>query len=237
MTMVPIPPALEALKHALQQQRPPSPLWLAAMAQWRLACGDGKGAARWRRWSLQAPAPEALREPVRELLLLTGDVAGADTLTITESWESVEVALAVGSLEQAQRLQNHLITSAAPLSNRLRLTLVCQWRERQHPQPALTLLMGLPHIEHSPPHCNLAAALMERCQLPWLAGLWWERSLHIQPDQLVALSRCASNALAQGRARRARHWAQRLLDLDPHHPAGSKVLKHAQGQIESETRY
>ena len=108
------PEALLAhLTEALQQGESIAPQALEALARWRLGCGDGRGAARWQRWSRQPPASAELRSALRELLLRLNRHALAERLGEAEGWPAVLQALAQRNTDQALTLQRQLIAAAA----------------------------------------------------------------------------------------------------------------------------
>ena len=220
-----VPPALRALQAQLLAGEAPRAADLAAIAAWRLACGDGLSAARWRRWSLEPPPPERLREALCDLWLLLGMAEPAEALGGGEGWQGVQLALALQQPDRALQLQQQAVAAQQPIDANGRLRLASLWKQRGQPQPALELLLGIPQAQGSASLCNLIAVLHEQNSNAAQAARWWECSLSLDPNQLAVLSHRARNALHLGEHPRACHVAQTLLERDPLHPTGQSVLQ------------
>ena len=222
------PEALLAhLTEALQQGESIAPQALEALARWRLGCGDGRGAARWQRWSRQPPASAELRSALRELLLRLNRHALAERLGEAEGWPAVLQALAQRNTDQALTLQRQLIAAAAPIDAGLGRQLASLWQQHGQLQASLELLEGIARRAPSAPLSNAIAHLFEQQQQPQRAARWWDRSLQLQTQQPLVLMQRSRNALALNDAPLAFQLAQALLELDPGHAVGLELRVEA----------
>jgi tetratricopeptide (TPR) repeat protein len=218
---------LEAVVEAAAAGQAPDPDQLAAIARWRLGCGDGRGAARWHRWSLEAPPPATLRSELETLLLLLKLPQLAAKLGQQQGWAAVLLALDAGHPELALRHQQSAIAAAAPLEVSLCLRLASLWQQEQRPEPALELLQAIAVQAATPALCNAIAHLLEQQHQPQQAATWWDHSLSLDPRQPAALMQRSRNALAQGDAALGCHLAMVLLELDSRHAVAQELQVEA----------
>jgi hypothetical protein len=226
-----VPQALTALVAALQAEQPADPAHLAAIARWRLACGDGRSAARWQRWSLEPPAPQSLLPQLRDHLLEWQQPHLAQQLGGSAGWAGVRLALEQQQPNQAIGLQEQAIAAGEPISLAASLQLASLWQRHQQPQQALQLLMAIAQQGVQPALCNAIAHLHEQLQQAAEAAPWWDHSLHLDPSQAAVLMQRSRNALALGDAPLAFHLAQALLERDPSHPVGQELRVEALQQL------
>ena len=217
------PHELEALVAATAAEQPPDPDQLAAVARWRLGCGDGRGAARWHRWSLTPPANADLRRELEALLLPLNQPQLAAQLGKPQGWGAVLLALEAGDPELALQNQAAAIAAAAAIDVPLCLRLASLWQQQHQPGPALELLRAIAAQAATPALCNAIAHLHEQQQQPDQAAPWWDHSLSLDPRQPAALMQRSRNALALGDAGLACHLAMALLELDPQHAVAQEL--------------
>lgn len=222
-----LPPELDSLISQLEVQAAPDPAQLEAIASWRLACGDGRGAARWRRWSLAPPDPNAIREALRPLLLLLEQPQLASRLGQGQGWEAVLVALEHQQLQQARQLQQQALAAQQPLQAAMTLRLAGLWQQCGDLQPALDLLEPMAHAGASASLVNAIAHLHEQRQAPASAAPWWDRSLTVDPRQPAVLMQRSRNALALNEPALAFQLAQTLIELDPGHAVAQELRVEA----------
>ncbi len=227
------PPELEALVETVAAEQAPDPDQLAAIARWRLGCGDGRSAARWHRWSLQPPAPARLRSELEPLLLLLNNPQLAARLGQQQGWGAVLLALDSGAPEQARRFQQAAIADEAPIEMSLCLRLASLWQQQQQPEPALELLQAIAAQAATPALCNAIAYLLEQQHQPTEAAPWWDHSLSLDPHQPAALMQRSRNALVQGDAALGCHLAMALLELDPRHAVAQELQVEALEALEA----
>jgi hypothetical protein len=225
------PPELEALLDAAAAEQTPNPDQLAAIARWRLSCGDGRSSARWHRWSLETPPPATLRSELETLLLLLKLPQLAAKLGHPQGWCGVLLALDAGNPELALRCQRSTIAAAAPIEVSLCLRLASLWQEQKRAEPALELLQAMAAQAATPTLCNAIAHLFEQQHQPERAALWWDHSLGLDPCQPAALIQRSRNALAQGDAALSCHLAMVLLELDPHHAVAQELQVESLGAL------
>jgi hypothetical protein len=218
------PRELEVLVGAVAADQPPDPDHLAAIARWRLGCGDGSRAARWHRWSLQPPSPTALQSELEQLLLLLNRPQLARRFGQQQGWAAVLLALEAGNSEEALRAQQAAIAAGVAIDVPLCLRLANQWQQHQCPTPALELLEAIAVQAATPALCNAIAHLLEQQHQFGQAAPWWDHSLSLDPEQPSALMQRSRNALAQGDAALGCHLAMALLELDPQHAVGQELL-------------
>ena len=221
------PPELEALVEAVAAEQTPDPDQLAAIARWRLGCGDGRRAARWHRWSLEPPPRARLRSELEPLLLLLNSPQLAARLGHQQGWGAVLMALDSGDPEQARRSQQAAIAAEAPIEVPLCLRLASLWQQQQQPEPALELLQAIAAQAATPALCNAIAHLLEQQHQAAEAAPWWDHSLSLDPHQPAALMQRSRNALAQGDAALGCHLAMALLELDPRHAVAQELRVEA----------
>ena len=183
----PLPESIAAVLESLVSAGQPTAQQLMAVARWRLACGDGRGAARWQRWSVEAPDPAALQAALRHLLLLLGEPKLAARLGDAEGWPAVLQALQHGQPEQALALQRQASQEGTPIDLALSRELAALWQRQGHPREAIPLLLGIARQATTPPICNCIANLYEQLGEPAEAAPWWDRSLQLDPGQPAAL--------------------------------------------------
>jgi tetratricopeptide (TPR) repeat protein len=232
MSELPRPPAnpealLEQLTEMLRSEATIDPQALEALARWRLGCGDGRGAARWQRWSRQPPSRHDLRATLHELLLRLSQHELAERLGGAEGWPAVLQTLAQHKHEQALSLQRQLIATATPINVALSRQLASLWQQQGQPAASLELLEGMARQAPSAPLCNAIAHLLEQQRQPERAAPWWDRSLQLQTQQPLVLMQRSRNALALGDAPLAFQLAQALLELDPGHAVGLELRVEA----------
>jgi len=227
------PPELEALVETVAAEQAPDPDLLAALARWRLGCGDGRSAARWHRWSLQPPPPARLRSELEPLLLLLNSPHLAARLGQQQGWGAVFLALDAGDPDQAHRSQLAAIAAEAPIEVSLCLRLASLWQQQQQPEPALELLQAIASQAATPTLCNAIAHLLEQQHQPAQAAPWWDHSLSLDPHQPAVLMQRSRNALAQGDAALGCHLAMALLELDPRHAVGQELQVEALEALEA----
>ena len=121
------PPELEALVETVAAEQAPDPDQLAAIARWRLGCGDGRSAARWHRWSLQPPAPARLRSELEPLLLLLNSPQLAARLGQQQGWGAVLLAPDSGDPKPARRSQQAAHPKEPPTHASPYLPLATPW--------------------------------------------------------------------------------------------------------------
>ncbi len=221
------PPELEALVETVAAEQAPEPDQLAAIARWRLSCGDGRSAARWHRWSLQPPQPARLRSELEPLLLLLNSPQLAARLGQQQGWGAVFLALDAGEPDQARRSQLAAIAAEVPIDVSLCLRLASLWQQQQQPEPALELLQAIAAQTATPTLCNAIAHLLEQQHQPSEAARWWDHSLSLDPHQPAVLMQRSRNALAQGDAALGCHLAMALLELDPRHAVAQELRVEA----------
>ena len=217
------PPELAALVQAVAADQPTPAEQLAAIARWRLGCGDGRGAARWHRWSLDMPPAPVVRSALEALLLPLNQPSLASQLGQAQGWSAVLQSLEAGDPELAVQNQAAAIAAAAEIDVPLCLRLASLWQQQRHPEPALELLRAIAAQAATPALCNAIAHLHEQQQQPDQAAPWWDHSLSLDSRQPAALMQRSRNALALGDAGLACHLAMALLELDPHHAVAQEL--------------
>ena len=225
------PPELTALVEAVAADGPADSDQLAAIARWRLGCGDGRNAARWHRWSLQPPPPATLRRELETLLLVLDRPQLAAKLGQQQGWAAVLLALEAGDPEQALQSQRSAIAAAAAIEVPLCLRLASLWQQQHRPEPALELLQAIAAQAATPALCNAIAHLLEQQHRPAQAAPWWDHSLSLDPRQPAALMQRSRNALNLGEAALACHLAMALLELDPQHAVGQELQVEGLGAL------
>jgi hypothetical protein len=235
-TVINLPPELPELVEALAAgTTEASPDQLAAIARWRLACGDGRGAARWQRWSLETPPASILRKQLRDQLLEWQQPDLAARLGGEPGWAGVRLALEQQQAGQALKLQQEAIAAGEPLSLAASLQLASLWQGQAQPQPALALLLAIAAAQPQPGAslCNAIAHLHEQLNDHRQAAPWWDRSLQVDPRQPAALIQRSRNALALGDPALAFQLAEALHQLDPGHPVAQELRVEALEQLEA----
>ena len=231
-----LPPELPELVRALAAgAAEANPRHLAAIARWRLACGDGRGAGRLQRWSLEAPSTSVLREQLRDQLLEWQQPDLAARLGTEQGWAAVRLALEQHQREQAREHQAQAIEAGEPITLAASLQLASLWQRQGEHQPALDLLLAIAAVqpEHSPGLCNAIAHLQEQLRQPAAAAPWWDRSLRLDPQQPAALIQRSRNALALGDPALAFQLAEALHQIDPTHPVAQEQRVEALDQLQA----
>lgn len=235
-TLIKLPPELLELVNALAAGATEvSPLQLNAIARWRLACGDGRSAGRWQRWSLEAPPIDVLRPQLRDALLEWQQPDLAARLGTEQGWAAVHIALDLQQGKRARTLQAQAIAAGDPISLAASLQLASLWQRQGEHQPALDLLLAIAAVqpEHSPSLCNAIAYLQEQLQQPAAAAPWWDRSLRLDPRQPAALIQRSRNALALGDPALAFQLSEALHQIDPHHPVAQELRVEALERLQA----
>jgi tetratricopeptide (TPR) repeat protein len=231
-----LPSELTALVDALAAgNSAANPEQLAAIARWRLACGDARSASRWQRWSLEAPPTAVLCLQLRDQLLEWQQPDLASRLGAEPGWAGVHLALEQRLASRALELQQRAIAAGEPISLAASLRLASRWQHLGEPAPALTLLLAIASAEpqHGPALCNAIAHLHEQLQQPSQAARWWDRSLQLDPRQPPALIQRSRNALALGDPGLAFQLAEALHQLDPNHPVAQELRVEALEQLQA----
>jgi tetratricopeptide (TPR) repeat protein len=231
-----LPPELSELVEALAAgATEASPDQLAAIARWRLACGDGRSAGRWHRWSLEAPPPSVLRQQLRDQLLEWQQPDLAARLGAVPSWAGVRLALEQQQTGQALELQQQAIAAGEPISLAASLQLASLWQGQAQPQPALALLLAIAAAQPQPSTslCNAIAHLYDQVNDHHQAAPWWDRSLQLDPRQPAALIQRSRNALALRDQALAFQLAEALHQLDPDHPVAQELRVEALEQLQA----
>ena len=234
--MINLPPELSELVEALAAgATEASADHLTAIARWRLACGDGRGAGRWQRWSLDAPATSVLREQLRDQLLEWQQPDLAARLGAVPGWAGVRLALEQQQAGQALELQQQAIATGEPISLAASLQLASLWQGQARPQPALALLLAIAAAQPQPGTslCNAIAHLHEQLNDHLQATPWWDRSLQQDPRQPAALIQRSRNALALDDPALAFQLAEALHQLDPGHPVAQELRVEALEQLQA----
>ena len=203
----------------------------AALARWRLACGDGRGAARWHRWSLEPPAAASLRRPLEELALQLGQAQLAARLGELGGWGAVLLALECGDHQQAQQQQRAAIAAGAAIEAGLGLRLAGLWQRHGQAEPALALLQAIASQAATPALCNAIAHLHDQQGQPAAAAPWWDHSLSLDPSQPAVLMQRSRNALALEDPALAFHLAQALHERDRAHAVALELRVEALQQL------
>lgn len=222
-----LPQELLGLIECLEDQQPLPSTAIAAIARWRLACGDARGAALWHRWSLHTPEHERLRLELFQLLLLLEEPDLAQRIGCDQGWEGVLLTLEQEQVEQARKLQGLALKSGIAIKTATALRLAALWQQRGDSQAALELLEPMAAKSTTTGLCNAVAHLHEQAQAPAAAAPWWDRSLQIDLRQPAVLIQRSRNALAMQDPDLAFHLAQTLLELDRHHVVGQELRVEA----------
>ena len=234
--MISLPRELTALVEALAAgATDASPEQLAAIARWRLACGDGRAAGRWQRWSLEPPPAHSLRQQLRDQLLEWQQPELAAQLGAEPGWGGVRFALETQQADRARDLQEQAIAAGEPISLAASLQLASLWQRQAEPQPALALLLAIAAAQpqHSAALCNAIAHLQEQLNQPAQAAPWWDRSLQLDPRQPPVLIQRSRNALALADPALAFQLAEALHQLDPSHPVAQELRVEALAQLQA----
>ena len=226
-----VPTALTDLVQATAAGHTADPSQLEAISRWRLACGDGRGAARWHRWSLEPPHANALRQPLEELALLLGQPQLAAQLGTTHGWGAVLLALNNGDPGEALERQQAAIAAEAVIEADLGLRLAGMWQRHGQAEPALALLQAIAAQAATPALCNAIAHLHEQQQQPAAAAPWWDHSLSLDPSQPAVLMQRSRNALALEDPALAFHLAQALHERDRTHAVALELRVEALQQL------
>lgn len=226
-----VPIALTALVETTAAGRTADPSQLEAISRWRLACGDGRGAARWHRWSLEPPHANALRQPLEELALLLGQPQLAAQLGTKQGWGAVLLALENGDPGEALERQQAAVAAEAVIEASLGLRLAGLWQQHSRTEPALALLQAIAAQAATPALCNAIAHLHEQQQQPAAAAPWWDLSLSLDPSQPAVLMQRSRNALAVEDPALAFHLAQALHERDTKHAVALELRVEALQQL------
>jgi hypothetical protein len=227
MSLVALPTAVEQLVNAIATGHEPEPIHFESIACWRLSCGDGRGAARWQRWSLQRPHAAELSTALEGLTLVLGRPDLAARISDRGGWGAVLLAVDQGDTERALDLQKAAIASSRPIDPKLLQRLASRWQQVGQAEPALELLKAIPMQAATPALCNAIAHLLEHQHRFADAALWWDHSLAIDRLQPAALMQRSRNALQLKDPKLAFHLAQALYELDPDHPVGLELRVEA----------
>ena len=151
MTSIPPPPpALTQLVQLLQSGQPASAEQLrqaiAAVAQWRLACGDLQEATRWQQLALGSDPPNGLHRQLQPLLqpLLQTQPELKAALQQPKDWQPLQRALQRGHYTVAEELQRALLSGepTPPDDPQLLVPLLQGWLQAGRWPAALQLLHG-----------------------------------------------------------------------------------------------
>lgn len=194
------------------------------VARWRLACGDGEDAARWRLWSLCPPGADELARALAALWRSLGELERAERLLpAAAGWERLALALSAGRLDEAEALQQQLLTEPPPVAAERLLELAAAWQRAERPAPALVLLLDFAHFQArrggpiNPQLANALAQQLEQLEHDAEAAHWWCHSLSLDPAQVWPLMRMAHHEWRRGRPAVTEHYCREALRLDPGH--------------------
>jgi len=223
MSHVGHPTAVEELVNTIVAGDEPESVLLSTIARWRLACGDGGGAARWQRWSLQRPNTRELRTALEELTLLLGRPDLSARISARGGWGAVLLAVDQGDTEKAIELQKAAIASSRPIDPKLLHRLASRWQQVDQVEPALELLQAIAVQASTPALCNAIAHLLEHQHRFVDAAPWWDHSLGLDRLQPAVLIQRSRNAVQLNDPGLAFHLAQVLYELDPEHAVGLEL--------------
>jgi hypothetical protein len=224
---------LEALLSALENEMHPTREDFAAIARWRLGCGDANAAARWHRWALNPPPPLQLKTALGELLLLTQQTQLVDRLGPQQGWHKVLLALEKQQPEEARAAQDQAIRGDLALDPNLRLQIAALWQQVGEAQSSLDLLLPVAETMPTTTLCNAIAHLYEQNQADETSAFWWDRSLMLDPCQPAVMIQRSRNALRLNDPYLALQFSQQLLAIERQHIVAQELQVEALLQLDA----
>lgn len=224
---------LDALINALENEMHPTREDFAAIARWRLGCGDAKAAARWQRWALNPPPPLQLKTALGHLLLLTQQTQLADRLGSHQGWYKVLLALEKQQPEEARAAQDQAIRENLELDPNLRLQIAALWQQAGEAQSSLDLLLPVAKTLPTTTLCNAVAHLYEQNLADETSAFWWDRSLALDPCQPAVMIERSRNALRLNDPYLALQLSQQLLAIESEHIVAQELQVEALLQLDA----